>query len=107
MMLRRYSENSRPTGSTRNSRSFVWKSTTELPGRCSTSLHQTVFVTGLVSDNRARESRMGFSITWCAVREEGAQKFLDQLDLSPTGETEEIPESLISAAKLDTGWRVI
>jgi hypothetical protein len=50
---------------------------------------------------------MGFAITWCAVREEGAQKFLDELDLSPTGEVEDIPESLVSAAKLDTGWRVI
>ena len=50
---------------------------------------------------------MGFSITWCAVREEEAQKFLDQLELSPTGEAEEIPESLISTVKLDTGWRVI
>jgi hypothetical protein len=50
---------------------------------------------------------MGYSITWCAVREEEAQKFLDELDLSPTGEMEEIPESLVSAAKLNTGWRVI
>src|SRR5437867_4773616 len=54
-----------------------------------------------------RQSRMGFSITWCAVREEGAQKLLEQLGLSPTGKTEEFPESLISTAKLDTGWRVI
>lgn len=53
------------------------------------------------------ESLMGFSITWCAVREERAQKLLNELELSPTGETEEIPESLISSAKLDTGWRVI
>jgi hypothetical protein len=50
---------------------------------------------------------MGFSITWCAVREAGAQKLLDRLGLTPTGETEEFPESLISAASLDTGWRVI
>ena len=50
---------------------------------------------------------MGFSITWCAVREEGAQKLLEQLGLSPTGKIEEFPESLISTAKLDTGWRVI
>ena len=34
-------------------------------------------------------------------------KLLERLALSPTGETEEFPESLISAAKLDTGWRVI
>jgi hypothetical protein len=50
---------------------------------------------------------MGFAITWCAVRESGAHKLLEQLGLSPTGETEEVPESLISAAKLDTGWRVV
>lgn len=50
---------------------------------------------------------MGFSITWCAVREEGAQRLLEQLNLSPTGKTEEVPQSLISTAKLDTGWRII
>lgn len=50
---------------------------------------------------------MGFAITWCAVREEGAQGLLEQLGLVPTGDTQELPESLISAAKLDTGWRVI
>jgi hypothetical protein len=50
---------------------------------------------------------MGFSITWVAVHEAGAPQLLERLALSPTGETEEFPESLISAAKLDTGWRVI
>ncbi len=50
---------------------------------------------------------MGFSISWYAVREGGAQKLLDRLELSPTGETEEVPESLISAARLDTGWRIV
>jgi hypothetical protein len=50
---------------------------------------------------------MGFSVTWVAVREESAQKLLEKLALSPTGETEEFPESLISSVKLDTGWRVI
>jgi hypothetical protein len=50
---------------------------------------------------------MGFSITWCAVREESANKFVQDLGLTPTGQTEEIPESLIAMAKLDTGWRVI
>jgi hypothetical protein len=50
---------------------------------------------------------MGFAVTWCAVREEGAETFLLQLGLSPTGETEEIPEAEISMARLDTGWRVI
>jgi hypothetical protein len=50
---------------------------------------------------------MGFSISWYAVREDKAQQLLDRLVLSPTGETEEIPESLISTARLDTGWRVV
>ena len=38
---------------------------------------------------------MGFSISWYAVREGGAQTLLDRLGLLPTGETEEVPESLI------------
>src|SRR5258706_720309 len=50
---------------------------------------------------------MGFSISWYAVRESGAQKLLDRLGLSPTGETEEAPESFISTAKLDTDWRIL
>ena len=50
---------------------------------------------------------MGFSITWFAVREEASETFLKSLGLSPTGETEDFPGSLISTAKLDTGWRVI
>jgi hypothetical protein len=50
---------------------------------------------------------VGFAITWCAVREEGAEKFLQKLGLAPTGETEEFPESLIASGMLDTGWRVI
>jgi len=50
---------------------------------------------------------MGFSISWCAVREEGADQFIQRLGLLPTGETEQFPESLISTGKLDTGWRVI
>jgi hypothetical protein len=50
---------------------------------------------------------MGFSITWCAVREEGADQFIQTLGLTPTGETEEFPESLICIGKLDTGWRVL
>ena len=50
---------------------------------------------------------MGFSITWCAVRDGNAQRVLDQLGLSTTGEAEDVPESLISTATLDTGWRII
>lgn len=50
---------------------------------------------------------MGFAVTWCAVREAHAQQFLDQLGLSPTGDTEEFPESPVSSARLDTGWRIV
>jgi len=50
---------------------------------------------------------MGFAVTWFAVREEHANKLLEQLGLSSAAETEEFPESLISAARLNTGWRVI
>jgi hypothetical protein len=50
---------------------------------------------------------MGFAITWCAVREEAAESFLSRLGLSPTGETEEMPDSPISTAKLDTGWHLL
>jgi hypothetical protein len=50
---------------------------------------------------------MGFSISWCAVREESADRFIQKLGLSPTGATEEFPDSLISTGKLATGWRVI
>ena len=50
---------------------------------------------------------MGYSITWCAVPEGHAEALLAHLKLSPTGEVEEIPESPVSNAKLDTGWRIL
>jgi hypothetical protein len=50
---------------------------------------------------------MGFSITWCAIPEDKAEQFLGRLGLTPTGETEEFPTSLIATAKLDTGWRIL
>jgi hypothetical protein len=50
---------------------------------------------------------MGFSIAWCAIPEEKAEQFLGRLGLTPTGETEEFPKSLIATAKLDTGWRIL
>jgi hypothetical protein len=49
---------------------------------------------------------MGFSITWCAVREKYADKFVQDLDLTPTGQTEEFPESLDCIAKLDLAARL-
>jgi len=50
---------------------------------------------------------MGFAITWCAVPESAADDFLKRIGLIDTGETEEIPESLIGVARLDTGWRLL
>jgi len=50
---------------------------------------------------------MGFAISWCAVREDGAEQLIQELRLTPTGKTEEFPESLSAVGKLDTGWRVI
>jgi hypothetical protein len=50
---------------------------------------------------------MGYAITWCEIREEAAERFLEELGLSATGDFEELPESPVSMAKLDTGWRVI
>lgn len=50
---------------------------------------------------------MGFAITWCAVPEAEGDAFLNRLGLLDTGETEEIPESLIGVARLDSGWRLL
>ena len=49
---------------------------------------------------------MGFSVTWYTVPEKDGDQFAQKLALSPTGETEEIPESLDCMGKLDTGWRL-
>jgi hypothetical protein len=50
---------------------------------------------------------MGFSVTWCAVPEEHADQFVHKLGLTPTGETEQFPESLTCVGKLDTSWRIL
>lgn len=50
---------------------------------------------------------MGYSITWCAVREVAADKFLSHLGLSMTGESSDDPKSRFSTAKLSTGWRLV
>jgi hypothetical protein len=50
---------------------------------------------------------MGFAISWCAVPEAAAGGFLQRIGLTETGETEEVPDSLISVARLDTGWRLL
>lgn len=50
---------------------------------------------------------MGFSITWFAIREQRAKWLLERLGLTPTGESEEVPESLISTCRLQTGWQIL
>lgn len=50
---------------------------------------------------------MGFAISWCAVPEAAADGFLQRIGLAGTVETEEVPESLIGVARLDTGWRLL
>lgn len=50
---------------------------------------------------------MGFAITWFAVPEAHAASFFQRLCLVETGDTEEFPESLISTARMDTGWRLL
>lgn len=50
---------------------------------------------------------MGYSISWCAVREAEAASFLAQVGLSAAGKTEEVPESDRCMCGLDTGWRVV
>lgn len=50
---------------------------------------------------------MGFAITWFAVPEQHAADFLKQLQLTPTGERGEFPESKIAYARLTTGWAIL
>lgn len=50
---------------------------------------------------------MGFAISWLAVSGKGPQQVLKELQLHSTGETEEFPESPISAAQLPSGWFLI
>jgi hypothetical protein len=50
---------------------------------------------------------MGFSITWFAFREREAEALLRELWLSPTGQTDDGPDSLIATAKLKNGWQVL
>ena len=50
---------------------------------------------------------MGFAITWFAVPEQHAADLLKQLQLTPTGEKQDIPEAPIAYAHLNTGWAIL
>ncbi|WP_157489285.1 hypothetical protein [Lysobacter sp. Root916] len=50
---------------------------------------------------------MGFAISWLAVSGKDPQQVLQELQLHRTGETEEFPESPVSAAQLPTGWFLV
>jgi len=50
---------------------------------------------------------MGFSITWCAFREEKTAELIESLRLKPTGERDDGADSPVVAGKLNTGWRIL
>jgi hypothetical protein len=50
---------------------------------------------------------MGFAITWFAFRASESDALLRELNLIPTGETDDGPDSLIATAKLKNGWQVL
>ena len=50
---------------------------------------------------------MGFAISWYAIPEKVSATFFARFGLAPTGEKLEVPDSLISTAKLDTGWTLL
>lgn len=50
---------------------------------------------------------MGYSISWIAFRDKTADEAAQLLALARTGQFEEVPESMFSGVKLDTGWYLI
>ena len=50
---------------------------------------------------------MGVSLAWIAARGAPSGDFLKRLQLTPTGDFEEIPESPYSACTLETGWLLV
>jgi hypothetical protein len=50
---------------------------------------------------------MGYSLSLVAIKNCNAEAVYSVLDLRPTGEWEEIPESKIVGAELPTGWHLI
>ncbi len=50
---------------------------------------------------------MGYAISWIAVKNASPERILDFYGFSPTAETEEFPESELSAAGLPNGWYLL
>jgi hypothetical protein len=50
---------------------------------------------------------MGFAISWIAFKEKTVTQVAETLGLAPSGELEEVPESLFSGVQLNTGWYVV
>lgn len=50
---------------------------------------------------------MGFAITWYAFKASDTEVMMRELNLAPTGEIDEGPDSLIATARLKNGWQVL
>ena len=50
---------------------------------------------------------MGYSISWIALRDKAPDEAVKLLGLAPTGDTEEVPESMFSGMQLGTGWYLV
>jgi hypothetical protein len=50
---------------------------------------------------------MGYAISWIAFKGMTAGRTAELLALSPSGEFEEVPESMFSGVLLDSGWYVV
>ena len=50
---------------------------------------------------------MGYAISWIAFKDKTAAQTAELLALSPTGEYEEMPESMFSGVLLDNEWYVV
>ena len=52
-------------------------------------------------------TRMGYSLSWLAVRGKSPQAIRDELGFRPTGEREETAEADLTAAEMPNGWYLI
>ena len=50
---------------------------------------------------------MGYSLSWAAVKSGGKEAIFSILNLRPTGQREEIPESAVVGVLLPTGWYLV